>query len=369
MTVADVVIEREAPPRDPRSFAIVHDYLNQRGGAERVVLAMAAAYPNAPIYTSLYRPESTFDGFRHREVRTSWLDRLPVDESFRTLLPLYPAAMRDLGPIEEDVVLSSSSGWAHAVRTAPGSLHIVYCHTPARWLYRGDEYFQRRARRAQALGPLRRWDRRAARRPDRYIANARDTADRIRMAYGIEADVVHPPVDTRRFRPRPRGQRLLVVSRLLVYKRIDLIIEAAHQLGIGLDVVGTGPDLERLQALAGPDTTFHGRVEDTGVTEMMENCRTFCFPGHEDFGIAPVEANAAGKPVVAFGAGGALETMSDGDTAVFFESQTVEAVVAAIRAADDLDTAPEVCAANAARFSQAAFELRLRRVVASTPHG
>jgi glycosyltransferase involved in cell wall biosynthesis len=351
---------------DQRSVALAHDYLNQRGGAERVVLAMAAIYPDAPIYTSLYRPDSTFEAFRLRDVRTSWLDRLPVDAHFRALLPLYPAAMRSLGTIEADVVISSSSGWAHAVRTAPGSAHIVYCHTPARWLYRPDEYFRRRGAHKVLLRPLRRWDQRAARRPDRYVANAAHVAARIEQIYGFKADVVYPPVDTRRFKPTPRGERLLVVSRLLRYKRVDLVVEAARELGMGLDVVGVGPELEALRAMAGPDTVFHGRVDDGTVVQLMESCRTFCFPGFEDFGIAPVEANAAGKPVVAYAAGGALESMQDGVTASFFERQAVTDVVRALRAADEIDTDGEVIAGNADRFSEAAFEGNLRRVVEST---
>jgi glycosyltransferase involved in cell wall biosynthesis len=363
LAVAARLIE---PLADGRRVALVHDYLNQRGGAERVVLAMAAIWPEAPIYTSLYRPESTFTEFRRRHVRTSWLNRLPVDESFRALLPLYPSAMRDLGPIESDVVISSSSGWAHAVRTAPQSTHIVYCHSPARWLYRGDDYFRRRVAHQLALSPLRRWDRRAARRPDRYIANAHNVADRIRAAYGIDAAVVHPPVEIERFTPRPRGERLLVVSRLLAYKRIDLVVRAARELGLGLDIVGTGPELERLRALAGPDTEFHGEVEDEAVVELMEACSAFCFPGHEDFGIAPVEANAAGKPVVAFAAGGALESMRAGVTASFFAHQQVGEVVDAIRDVDRMDASPEEIAAHADRFSHQAFEHNLRRVVAST---
>src|SRR6478736_5720510 len=243
------------------SIALVHDYLNQRGGAERVVLTMADIWPDAPIYTSLYRDGSTFDGFRDRDVRTSWMQRLPVDRGFRGLLPLFPSAFSSLGEIDHDVVISSSSGWAHGVRTAPDSTHIVYCHSPARWLYSGGEYFfEQTARRRvldRILHPLRRWDQKAALRPDHYVANAHNVAARIKAAYGIDADVVYPPVDVDRFTPRPRGDRLLVVSRLLRYKRIDLVVEAATRLGIGLDVVGAGPDIERLRALAGPDVVFH----------------------------------------------------------------------------------------------------------------
>ncbi len=177
-------------PTEAGSVAIVHDYLNQPGGAERVVLELARIWPQAPIYTSIYRAESTFPEFRHREIRTSALNRIPVDRAFRALLPLYPAAFRSLGTLDQDLVISSSSGWAHGVRTAPGSTHVVYCHTPARWLYKGAEYTPSRAARV-ALTPvtkaLERWDRRAARRANLYLANSENTRARIRAAYGIEA--------------------------------------------------------------------------------------------------------------------------------------------------------------------------------------
>jgi glycosyltransferase involved in cell wall biosynthesis len=191
--------------------------------------------------------------------------------------------------------------------------------------------------------------------------------------YGIHADVVHPPVDVARFEARPRGDRLLIVSRLLRYKRLDLIVEAATRIGIGLDVVGAGPDLERLQALAGDNVVFHGRVDDAAVKQLMESCNAFCFPGREDFGIAPVEANAAGKPVVAFAAGGALETLVDGMSAAFFSKQTVEDAEWAIRRVLRLETRPSVLAQSALRFSPIAFERNLRRAlraaVAGAPAG
>ena len=304
---------RVADSRALGSVAIVHDYLNQRGGAERVVLEMASMWPDAPIYTSLYRPKSTFPQFRNHEVRTSPLDRLPVDTGFRNLFPLYPVAFRAFRTLPHDVVLSSSSGWAHCVGTRPDALHAVYCYTPARWLYASEHLGE--SRRGRALKPIlsavQHWDRKAARRADLYIAISNEVRERIRARYGIDAPVVYPPVDVDRFRPSERGERLLVVSRLLPYKRVDIVVDAATRAGIGLDVVGTGPAMGDLRRRAGPTVSFQGNLSDTDVTALMENCRAFCLPGTEDFGIAPVEANAAGKPVVAFGAGGALETVQE----------------------------------------------------------
>lgn len=352
---------------DLASVAIVHDYLNQRGGAERVVLEMASIWPQAPIYTSLFRPQSTFPEFGGRDVRTSPLNRLPVDEGFRNLFPLYPAAFRAFGTLDEDVVISSSSGWAHGVRTAPRSFHAVYCYTPARWLYGGDHLRVSRPRQQvlkPAIGLMRRWDRAAARRADLYIAISEGVRLRIKQRYGLNAPVVYPPVDTHRFRPKPRGERLLVVSRLLPYKRVDVVVDAATQAGMALDVVGSGPALDDLRRRAGPTVDFHQRLGDADITRLMESCRAFCLPGQEDFGITPIEANAAGKPVIAFGGGGALETIEDGRTGVFFREHDVAAFLDAIARCDRVPTSPEAIAASAERFSQEAFRAGLLHVLA-----
>jgi glycosyltransferase involved in cell wall biosynthesis len=342
--------------------AIVHDYLNQPGGAERVVLAMSQIWPDAPIYTSLYRADSTFPAFGAADVRTSGLHWLPVDRGFRNLFPLYPAAFRSFGLLEHDIVISSSSAWAHSVRTAPHTFHAVYCYTPARWLY-GGEYLGA-DRRRQALRPfiggMRRWDRVAARRAHLYIAISQQVRERIRRQYGVEAPVVYPPVDVDRFLPRPRGERLLVVSRLLPYKRVDAIVDVATRAGLQLDVVGTGPALADLRRRAGPTVEFHGRLSDNEVTAMMESCRALCVLAKEDFGITPVEANAAGKPVVALAAGGSLETLEEGVTGAFFSRHDPDEILGAIRRCDRIDTSPEALAYAAKRFSRHAFETSLR---------
>ena len=346
------------PAASAASVAVVHDYLNQRGGAERVALEIARMWPEAPIYTSLYRPGSTFPEFAEREVLTTFLGRLRTDRGFRNLFPLYPAAFRSLGTLHQDLVVSSSSGWAHGVRTATETTHVVYCHTPARWLY-GEQYLGRRSARQRVasplLGAMRRWDRGAARRADRYVANSENVRARIRANYGIEADVVYPPVDVDRFTPRPRGERLLVVSRLLPYKRVDLAIEAANRARLPLDVIGSGPSYKQLAALAGPTVRFDRRLPDAAITELMENCRALLLPGDEDFGITPVEAMAAGKPVVAFARGGALETLEDGVSAAMFTEPTADAVLAALRRVDTIETSPERLAEHGQRFSREAF--------------
>jgi glycosyltransferase involved in cell wall biosynthesis len=346
---------------DLGSVAIVHDYLNQRGGAERVVLEMASIWPDAPIYTSLYRPGSTFPEFGQHDVRTSFLDRLPVDEGFRNLFPLYPAAFKAFGTLSHDVVISSSSGWAHSVRARADALHVVYCYTPARWLYAREHLGASWRRRAlqPVTAAIRHWDRTAAQRATMYVAISREVRTRIKRRYGLDAPVVYPPVDVDRFRPSARGERLLVVSRLLPYKRVDLVVDAATRAGIGLDVVGTGPALNDLRMRAGSTVTFHGRLPDDEVTALMEGCRAFCLPGTEDFGITPVEANAAGKPVVAFAAGGALETIQEGFTGSFFTTPDAQALVDAIRRCDLIDTPPAEIAHAARCFSREAFRSKL----------
>lgn len=340
---------------------LAHDYLNQRGGAERVVVELTEIFPDAPVYTALYRPNSTWDELRGRDVHTSPLQHLPVDRGFRGLFPLYPLAFRSLGELDADLVISSSSGWAHAVRTSPRARHVVYCYTPARWLYTSGYVRTDVGRQLlrPALRAARTWDRSAAARADLYIGISHFVSERIRDAYGFKAPVVYPPVDVARFTPSPRGERLLVVSRLLPYKRVDAIVEAASSAGIGLDVVGSGPALRALQSMAGPTVTFHGAVDDATVTELMESCRALCFPGVEDFGITPVEAHSAGKPVAAFSFGGALETIEEGVSGAFFDSHDPVAVLDAIRRCDAIDTSPADIAKRADRFSREAFRENL----------
>lgn len=370
MVEADTpVLEQPNSELDSANVAIVHDYLNQRGGAERVVMELANIWPEAPIYTSLYRSESTFPGFKEHDVRATVLDHLPVDRAFRNLFPLYPGAFRMLGEIDADVVIASSSGWAHLVRPRADALHVVYCHSPARWLY-GREYLnhngkpsRRQAVARPVLGLFRRGDRRAAARADLYLANSEYVQRRIKATYGIEATVVPPPVDVGRFRPTPRGERLLVVARLLPYKHVELVIRAATHAGIGLDVVGEGPLMADLREIAGPSVTLHGGVSDEVLVELMEECRAVCVAAEEDFGLVAVEAQAAGKPVIAYGRGGSLENIDEGVTGVFFDELTEDSLLSAIAVAETLDTTPERIADCASRFSCEAFHARLGRVL------
>jgi glycosyltransferase involved in cell wall biosynthesis len=250
------------------------------------------------------------------------------------------------------------------VRTGETTFHAVYCHAPARWLYGGGHLLDARQRALRPfVSALRSWDRGAARRAHLYIANSLEVRARIRAEYGVEAPVVYPPVDIDRFTPQERGERLLVVSRLLPYKRVDVVVDAATRAGIPLDVVGTGPALADLHRRAGPRVEFHGRITDDEVRELMQRCRALCVAGREDFGITSVEANAAGKPVVAFAAGGSLETLEEAVTGSFFSRRTPEDVLDAIRRCELIDTPPAIIAAAARKFSRHAFEVAFREAV------
>lgn len=348
------------------SVAITHDYLTQRGGGERVVLELLELWPEAQVATLAYDAASTFPEFASHEVRESVLGPLRGHPAMRALAPLYPLAFRAFGRFDQDLVISSSSGWAHQVATSPSTRHVIYMHTPARWVYAPRRYFGPGAKLAFALpltGALRRLDRAAARRADLFLCNSRNVQERVGRIYGVDAQVVFPPVDTTRFTPKPRGERLLVLTRLFPYKRVELVVEAANRTGIGLDVVGAGPALSDLEELAGPTVRFHGRLDDEAVTELLEGCRALVLPGTEEFGIVAVEANAAGKPVVAFGAGGALETQEEGLTAAFFTEHSVAALLEAVTRAEGLATTPAGLAGHARRFSRPAFREAIRAKV------
>jgi glycosyltransferase involved in cell wall biosynthesis len=353
--------------------AIVHDYLAQAGGAERVVVAMHKAFPQAPIYTSVYDPDATLPEFKQMDVRTSFLQRFAGgSKTHKLALPLYPTAFEHFDLSGYDLVLSSSSGFAKGVITGPETCHVCYCHTPARFAWRYHEYVSQGGYGKMARGVLpwlvhrlRAWDVQTAQRVDYFVANSYNVARRVHKYYGRNSQVLYPPVETSRFKitAKPRGDYLLVVSRLIGYKRVDLAVEACTRLNLRLKVVGGGPDLARLKAAAGPSVEFMGRLPDTAVTDLFENCRAFIFPGEEDFGIAPVEAMAAGRPVVAFRAGGARETVIDGETGLFFDAPTVDALSEALGRLDGLTVDSARIRAHAQTFDSERFQERLLAIV------
>ena len=325
-----------------------------------------AMYPAAPIYTSIYGPKLLPPKYRQMDIRTSFMQRLPgVLTHHQNYLMSYPLAFEGFGLSGYDVVLSNSSAWAKGVVTPPETLHICYCLTPMRWVWSYREYVDREQidgllRRVLPLAMhyLRLWDVASAQRVDRFIAISRAVAARIRKYYGREAAVIYPPVAVNDFTPRPApDDYYLIVSRLIPYKRVDLAVEAFSRLGPRwrLKIVGDGRHRAALERRAGPNVEFLGRLRDVEVRDMMARCRAFLFPGLEDFGIAPVEAQAAGRPVVAYAGGGALDTVRDGETGVLFAEQTPEALAEAIQRCADLPWDPTAIRAHAECFGQARF--------------
>ena len=325
--------------------ALVHDWLTGMRGGERCLEVFAELFPTADLYTLLHVPGSVSPAIENRRIVTSFIQRLPqAERRYRHYLPLFPAAVRAFDLRGYDLVLSSSHAVAKGVRVPAGALHVCYCFTPMRYVWDlYDDYFGPRAGlAARVLMPpvaawLRRWDRRTAAGVHQFVAISRFVAARIRRAYGREADVIYPPVDVSRFRvDEAPGEFYLVVSALTPYKRVDLAVEACNRLGRRLVIVGTGSEDRRLRALAGPTVELLGWRDDAQTAELYTRCRALLFPPLEDFGITPLEAMAAGRPVIAFGAGGARETVvppGEGEppTGLFFEHQTVEALVDAIR--------------------------------------
>jgi len=353
-------------------IAIVHDYLMQAGGAERVVEAMHQIWPDAPIYTSVY-DAATLPAFQTMDVRTSVLQRWVGKPHFHKLaLPFYPVAFEQFDLSGYDVVLSSTTGFAKGVITGPETCHICYCHTPARFAWRSHEYlaqgnYGRTTRRALALvlHGLRAWDYASAQRVDYFVANSANTARRIRKFYSRDSEVIQAPVDCKRFCPSGSAPEnyFVIISRLVGYKRIGLAVEAFNRLKLPLWIVGSGPELSHLRSLAGPTIQFLGQRSDAEVAHLLAGCRALIFPGEEDFGITPLEAMASGRPVVAYAGGGALETVIDGQTGVFFHSPTPEALMGAVSCLTNGSFETSVLQSRAAQFDVPEFQRRLEQLV------
>ncbi|MEL6768368.1 MAG: glycosyltransferase [Pseudomonadota bacterium] len=345
--------------------AIVHYWLVGMRGGEAVLEELLRCYPDADIYTHVYDPDRVSARIRERPVTETFVGRLPGARRHHALyLPFMPRALEELDLTGYDLVISSESGPAKGVIAHPDATHVCYCHSPMRYLY--DHYPQYRA----TLGPvkralfshlahrLRQWDVATAARVDHFVANSQFIARRIARVYGREASVVHPPVDLARFgavSATARDAGYLVVSQLVPYKRVDLAVEAFRRLDLPLTVAGDGPMAERLASEAPAHVRFLGRVDDAALAALYARARALIFPGEEDFGIVPVEAMASGCPVIAYGRGGACDTVLDGQTGVLFHEQTAEALMAAVRRFETMDLPADRVAAGAERFGAARF--------------
>ena len=323
--------------------ALVHDWMNQIGGAEDVLEALVEMCPDAPIYTSLYWADKMPPSWREWNIQTSFIDKIPGARKYhQPFLPLYPVAFEQFDFSEFDLVVTNKSGFCHGIKTGPETLHICYCLTPTRYVWRYEQYAERENLGAMTRGilppflaALRRWDRMAASRVDHFVAISTEIRRRIAKYYGRDSTIIYPPVETQRFEPSSVTEDYyLMVGRLVPYRRLDLLVEAFNKLDRPLLIAGSGRDRERLEAIAGPNVTFLGFVPDEDLPDLMARCRAFMFPGEEDFGIAPLQAMAAGRPVIAYAAGGALDTVVPG-TGRLFNEQTVDAIVEAV---EDFDT-------------------------------
>ena len=356
----------------PERVALVHDFLLDLRGAERVFAQMCDMWPQADVFTAVYDEEATERRFAGRDVKTSFLQRLrPTARTFRPLLPLYPYAVESFDMRGYDLVVSSSSAWAHGVLVDENAVHVCYCYNPFRyaWNEREATLAGRRALSRAALRYVfnrwRQWDWIAAQRVDRYVAISELTRRRIRRYYSREATVLHPPVDTSRFSPADStDDYYLVVSELMFHKRLEVAIEAFNRLRRPLVIVGDGPELRRLRRLAGPTIRFTGRVSDDDVARLMARCQALVVTATEEFGIVAVEAQAAGRPVIALAEGGTRETVVEGRTGAFYAAPDPAALAAVVAGFDVSAVDPAACVAQAARFNPARFREGLARIVA-----
>jgi glycosyltransferase involved in cell wall biosynthesis len=351
--------------------ALAHDYLLVMRGAERTFAQIAACWPEAPIYTLLYDPDAVADGFGDREVHTSYLQRLGAGQRrFRYLLPLFPRAVERLPLAGYEVVVSSSSAFAHGVRPGPGALHVCYCHSPFRYAWFERERAIAEAPRAarpllrRTLRRVRAWDLGAAGRVTRYVANSGVTRERIEQLYGVEAEIVHPPVAVERFSIGVPEDYVLFVGQIVRHKRVEVAIEAARLAGRPIKIVGDGPDLPRLRELhRNGEVEFHGSVSDGRLADLYARAMALIVPNIEEFGIAAVEAQAAGRPVVAVGEGGVRETVVDGKTGVLVAGEDAAALAAPLREFDFGRFDPAAIRAHAQRFNAASFRDSFKTLV------
>ncbi len=352
-------------------LALIHDWLNQIGGAEDVLENFVEMYPHAPLYTSIYWRDAMPAHWQSWDIRTSFIDKLPFAyRKQQVYFPFYPSAFERFDFSDFDIVLSNKSGFCHGVITGPETLHICYCLTPTRYVWRYHQYAEQenlgRITRT-VLNPfltlMRVWDRLAADRVDHFIAISEEIRQRIDKIYGRDSVIIYPPVETSRFEPSNRiGDYYLFVGRLVPYRRLDILIEAFNKLDKPLYIAGSGRDRERLEKLANSNIHFLGFVPDSELPTLVARCKAFMFPGEEDFGIAPIQAMAAGRPVIAYNAGGARETVVPG-TGVLFSEQTVASIIEVVEQFDPEAVSPTFIRRHAEKFDTEVFKEKLSMFV------
>lgn len=322
-------------------IALVHDYLVQYGGAERVLEAFAEIFPKAPIFTMVYDQKLMGKSFSNKKIHTSFLQKIPLIGSHHRLFPLLmPMAIEQFDLSEYDIVLSDSNSYAKGVITMPKTLHITYCHTPMRYAWDDCHKYLREFKYSKitkklvpfAMNYIRLWDKISADRPDQYIANSNFVSWRIKKYYNKEAVVIYPPVSAEKFYISPKTEKYyLMVGRALPYKRFDIVIQAFNNLELPLKVIGKGPEMDKLKKNAKDNIEFLGYLDDKKISDYYSKCQAFVFPSEEDFGITPLEAMASGRPVIAFRGGGALESVLENKTGLFFNEQTSRSIIEVVK--------------------------------------
>jgi glycosyltransferase involved in cell wall biosynthesis len=357
-------------------IALVHDWLTNIGGAEKVLYALHELYPEAPIFTSVFIPE-VFSELEGADIRTTFLQKVPFKHRHQLFPHLRTYAFESFDFSGFDVVLSDCHAEAKGILTQPETLHICFCYTPTRYFWNGfHEYLE--FPQFNLMNPLvkmvmpfmtknlRLWDRCAADRVDVFVAQSKYVAERIRKYYRRDSEVINPPVNAGLFKPDSGyDDYFLMAGRLIPYKRADLVVEAFNDLGLPLKVTGVGSELERLKQMAKSNVEFLGRVSDGELAKLYSRCKAFIFPQVEDFGITPLEAMASGRPVIAYRAGGALETVSDGKTGLFFENQDKESIKEVVKSFDPEKFDRGECRAHAESFDVAVFKDRISQMVES----
>ena len=353
-------------------IAIVTDWLTNYGGAESVISAFHDLYPDAPVYTTMYRPSKMRELGKLPDVRTSYLNKIPGGKH-QWLLSLMPAAVEMMDLDEFDVVLSSCHSVSKGIITKPETLHISYCHTPMRYAWESWDFETRLQKFPKFLHPkirkeiekIREWDYCAAQRVDSYIANSSYIGTQIKKHYKRDSHVIYPPVHTEKYEPikNPAEDYYFSVGRLIPYKKFDLLVQAFNHLDKKLIIAGTGPELDKLRKLAGPNVKVLGYVNDGELLRLYQNCKAFLFPQMEDAGIVPLEAMACGRPVIAYNKGGSLDTMIDGKTGIFFEKQTVKSLTDAIEKFEKKEFDPAFIRKHAEKFDVENFKENIQKYV------
>jgi glycosyltransferase involved in cell wall biosynthesis len=350
--------------------ALIHDWLNGMRGGEKILEVLCELFPRADIYTLLCERGQISSTIARMPIKSSLLQSLPLNRTkYRYYLPIFPWLIERFNLESYDLVISTSHCVAKGARAPERALNICYCLTPMRYVwYFSDDYFGRWGWKRHLLRPvfsyLKHWDITSAKRVDRWLAISQNVAARIQTIYNRHADIIYPPVDADFYSPGAKSENYyLIVSALVPYKRIDIAVKAFNELKRPLKIAGTGPERDRLEAIAEPHVRFVGWRTNAEIRDLYRGCRAFIFPGEEDFGITPLEAQACGRPVIAYGKGGVLETVRDGETGVFFKEQSAGALVEAVRKADRLDFEPKLLRENARGFGRRIFKEKLKNYI------